>query len=139
MKYSFQSKKESIRDVCQELEKFYLDNGVRESDVQDMVLATDEALTNIKKHGYPDGPGDVLLETTIEDSTVCITISDKAQQPYETEITESFDIDTYLGSKQLGGFGLRLMNKLMNEVKVRREDGGNCLTMIKKLNAGSTN
>lgn len=36
--------------------------GMTQDDVDDLVLATYEALANVADHAYPDGPGDAWLE-----------------------------------------------------------------------------
>lgn len=132
MKHTFNIDRHEIRNMCLKLEDFYLEKGIKDDDVQDLVLATDEALTNIKLHGYKETPGEVTLETSVLDSTVVIKIEDSAG-PYIMEDAKGFNKDSYIQSGVNGGFGLLLINRLMSSVNLERADDKNHLSMSKEV------
>jgi serine/threonine-protein kinase RsbW len=98
--------------------------------VADIELALTEALANVIEHGYGgDGSHEICVGTEIEDGVVRVTVRDWGA----TADAKSFqrrDLD----DPGEGGYGLLLIEQLMDDV--RREvqpDGGTLLTLIKQV------
>lgn len=113
--------------------------------VYDLVLAVDEASTNIMMHGYgipavsagsTEEPGVVEVETSLDESALHVTLRDQARPfdptaaPVQTELPP-------LGERMAGGLGIFLIRKTMDEIHYRRTpDGWNELTLIVYRPAG---
>lgn len=109
-------------------------SGFDDATVQDIVLAVDEACTNIIRHGYegkPDETIEVVVHTLENAFEVCIFDRGKTFDPATVKPP---DIQKNADRKTRGGFGLYLMKKLMDDVEFRFLPGApNELRMRKYL------
>ena len=99
--------------------------------VFELKLAVDEACTNIITHGYQGmDPGSVILSFWIEPKRILVEITDfgHAFEPVETPMP---DIEAALDDRELGGLGLYLIYKTMDDINYRSSIEGNTLTFTK--------
>jgi serine/threonine-protein kinase RsbW len=93
-------------------------------------LAVSEALTNAIRHC---GCGKVVgLEFSWDQQQVVITVTDHGEALHIEEIPEP---DFQCGAE--GGYGLYIMQQLMDDIRVENFPGGKRLMMIKHLNQGN--
>jgi anti-sigma regulatory factor (Ser/Thr protein kinase) len=104
-----------------------------------IVLASEEALVNIIKHGYsPDekeGRVEISCETLVEKPGVKIVLKDQGIpfNPVEhIEIPESA-LTSNPNDLSLGGLGISIFISLMDRVEYQQIAGGNQLTLIKYI------
>lgn len=111
-----------------------LNAGFNSGDVQDIILAVDEAVTNIIKHSYSFDPkGEIKLEIDINNNEFIITITDKGKSFDPTSVPEP-DIRKYQREHRVGGFGLYLMKKFMDDVNYTSiPDNYNKVALKKKI------
>lgn len=108
--------------------------GVSPKTMMQISLAVEEIYVNIASYAYAPGTGDakVDLEVSEDNSEVTITFTDsgKAYNPLEKE-----DPDITLGAeeRQIGGLGVYMTKKAMDEVAYEYKDGNNVFSMKKKL------
>jgi serine/threonine-protein kinase RsbW len=97
-----------------------------------IILATDEAVTNIIEHGYDDGQnGMIEVEVEATDKMCKIVIRDEGKF-YDPNKHPSVNIEKHLEEGRTKGLGVFLMRQIMDEVKYRYEkDTKNELTLIK--------
>jgi anti-sigma regulatory factor (Ser/Thr protein kinase) len=105
-----------------------------------MTLATEEALVNIINYGYPEGKKgtiDIACENSISPPGIKITIKDQgvpfnpienlpSTLPSRSSVLEKSD-------DSLGGYGIYILVELMDSVEYRRVNEENILCMIKYL------
>jgi len=103
--------------------------GVVPSAFDDLRLAVDEAVTNIIIHGY-DGPGDIELDLTTEGSDLIVRVRDKAP-PFDLASAPAIDLSLLGERDKPGGFGVFLMQSVMDDIVHQATKTGNELTMIK--------
>lgn len=110
--------------------------GLDERATWQVQLAVDEAATNVIQHAYDvDTPGDLTLGWRCEDNKFIVTLRDYGRQFDPGSIPEP-DITSPLEDRQVGGLGLYLITRLMDEVRFDfNPQGGNLLTMIKYIDA----
>lgn len=101
------------------------DHGWNEHQVADIVLAIDEALTNVIRHGYSGAPGQ-KIQVTIEDVVsrqhgpgIVIVIRDYGRQAPLEEICGR-DLDDL----RPGGLGVHIIRSVMDEVSYEHAPGG---------------
>lgn len=101
--------------------------------VVQMNIAIDELFSNIVRYGYPDGPGPVTVKFIAhEDSkTVYIRFEDEGI-PYNPLVKEDPDTTLSADDRTIGGLGIFIVKKTMDDMKYKYEDGKNILT-IKKI------
>jgi anti-anti-sigma factor len=110
--------------------------GLDERATWQVQLAVDEAATNVIQHAYdPDDPGDITLSWRCEENRFTVTLRDYGRQFDPGSIPEP-DITSPLEDRQVGGLGLYLITRLMDEVRFDfNPQGGNLLTMVKYIDA----
>jgi sigma-B regulation protein RsbU (phosphoserine phosphatase) len=104
------------------------------------MLSVEEATVNIINYSYPKGSfGMIDIDITGIRSTqdsegeFSITMSDKGA-PFDPTACEEVDVRENVEERQVGGLGIYLYQKLMDEVCYERTaDGRNVLKMIKKI------
>ena len=95
-------------------------------------VAMDEAVANVVMYSYPEGvKGPVRLSASRMDGAVKFVLENEG---VEFDPTAHGEVDTTLSAEDrpIGGLGIFLIKKIMDEVTYAREDGTNVLTMIKK-------
>jgi len=99
-----------------------------------IVLAADEACTNIIKHAYKySNKGKIEINISVKSNKFSISISDNGEHFNSTSIPEP-DLKKYYQEKKVGGLGMFLMKKLMDEVKYSQpKDKKNKVTLVKYL------
>lgn len=95
--------------------------------------AVDEASTNVVKHAYHSEGGFFEISCDLQSGYIVITIKDHGKE-FDPQTVPVPDIDTDLEHRQIGGLGIYMMRKMMDEVNYSYEDGkGNILVMKKKI------
>ena len=96
-------------------------------------MALEEAFTNVIKYAYDDDrEHEIELNFNRHDDCLIITLTDDGQ-PYDP--TAKADPDTALpaSDRPIGGLGIFLVKKFMNEVRYRRHNNKNQLIFVKNL------
>lgn len=107
--------------------------GAGDAAVEDLVLAVDEAVTNIIVHGYNGKQGKVEIEASHSGDTIQVRLRDHAPIFDPTQVPDP-DLDAPLEQRPLGGMGIFLMKNTLDGISHRvTEQGGNELTLIKKI------
>ena len=109
-------------------------SGFNEKDVYNIQLATDEAASNIIEHSY-EGISDGVLEIScgVKKDTITIILTDYGKS-FDPSRVPMPNLKADLSERQIGGLGLFLMRKLMNEVHYETDPKNkrNTLTLIKR-------
>lgn len=128
------SRTENLSKVLDFINYYALSAGFKADDIQDIMLAVDEAVTNIIKHSYSFDPNcKITLETKINNNEFIITITDKGKSFDPTSVPEP-DIRKYQKEHRVGGFGLYLMKKFMDDVNyISIPDNYNKIALKKKI------
>ena len=97
-------------------------------------IAIDELFGNIAHYAYnPDvGNATVRVEVTEEPLAVIITFIDGGV-PYDPLKAADPDITLSAEDRQLGGLGIYMVKKSMDEITYEYKDGKNILSIKKKL------
>jgi len=99
----------------------------------DLMLAVDEACTNIITHGYAGmNPGSIILDLELQSSQVIIRITDFGH-PFEPCEPEAPDVSAALAGRPTGGFGLFIIYNIMDTVDYKTTEAGNTLILTKRL------
>ena len=121
---------DEIRDFVGEVAR---GAGFSDKDIYNIQLATDEAASNIIEHAYENQPDGVLeLSCGMKNDTITIILVDHGESFDPSEIPLP-DLKADLSDRKIGGLGIFLMRKLMDEVHYEpKPDKSNVLTMIKR-------
>jgi serine/threonine-protein kinase RsbW len=106
--------------------------GAQPKAVADMLLAVDEAATNIMVHGYQGRPGAIEIEVSRRQDDLVVRLRDQAA-PFDPNQVPPPDLTLPLEERPIGGLGVYLITRLMDEMQHRiRPEGGNELILVKK-------
>jgi len=108
-------------------------SGFGDKDVYNIQLATDEAASNIIEHAY-EGVTDGVVEIScgMKGKELQIVLVDHGE-PFDPSEVPLPDLKADLAERKIGGLGIFLMRKLMDEVHYHSNpDKSNVLTMIKR-------
>jgi len=112
--------------------------GVPERVVDHVVLATDEWATNIIRHGYGGGAGEIEVDVERTAAEVVVRVRDHAP-PFDPTAVPAPDLTLPLEERPIGGLGIHLMRETMDDLSYRRLPDGNEVTLVKRLNGAGTN
>jgi len=91
--------------------------GIESSTIDNIILAVDEACTNIIKHAYKLSPqGEIFIKIDYDHEKFIITIIDYGKS-FEPESIPQPDLRKYYREHRVGGLGMYLMKSLMDDVK----------------------
>ncbi|HET7597031.1 MAG TPA: ATP-binding protein [Burkholderiales bacterium] len=123
----------SIAGVRERLAGIVAAHGVPRAVAAHMNIALDEALSNIIKHGYPDGGvHEIRLRLAVSEGMLIAEIEDDGV-PFDPLNAPAPDIDAPLEQRPVGGLGVHFMRELMDEVAYTRTAGHNSLVLKKRL------
>ena len=115
------------------LQKFAQNYQLPAPAIQAVDLALEEHLTNVFNYGYKEGCQPqirVTMEQREADFIVEVTDNGKPFNPLEHP---GADVNQPLQDRPIGGLGIHLMRKFIDDLAYRRETGRNILTMRKRL------
>ena len=96
-------------------------------------LALEEIFVNIASYAYAPEKGTATIGIDItEDRRAVLTFEDSGT-PYDPIAREDPDITLPANERQIGGLGIFMVKKTMDDVRYEYRDGKNILTIAKKL------
>jgi serine/threonine-protein kinase RsbW len=106
--------------------------GFNDKEIYSLQLAADEAASNIIEHAYA-GIANASLDISCEmrGDTLTIIMRDQGAT-FDSSKVKQPNLKADLSERQIGGLGVYLMRKLMDEVRYESSGKTNTLTMIKR-------
>ncbi len=129
----FAAKFEYLDEIREFVGAIARDGGFSDKDVYNIQLATDEAASNIIEHAYEKISDGVLeLSCGMRDNLITIVLVDHGESFDPSEIPLP-DLKADLSKRKIGGLGIFLMRKLMDDVHYEvKPNNSNVLTMTKR-------
>ncbi len=129
----FAAKFEYLDEIREFVGAIAREGGFSDKDVYNIQLATDEAASNIIEHAYEKIRDGVLeLSCGMRDDLITIVLVDHGESFDPSEIPLP-DLKADLSARKIGGLGIFLMRKLMDDVHYEvKPNHSNVLTMIKR-------
>ncbi len=108
--------------------------GLPEKRIREVELALEEALVNIVSYAYDEPAGKIQIRSFRDDaqSRWLIQITDQGK-PFDVAKASDPDIQAPLSEREIGGLGIYLIRKLMDDVSYERRGNRNILTLYVKL------
>lgn len=108
--------------------------GFSDEVIDKIALAVDEACTNVIKHAYKYSPeGDIIINIAVNDKKMTVAITDHGSN-FDPATVPDPDIKKYYRQHKIGGLGIYLMKKLMDEVNFISTAGNqNKVVLVKYL------
>ncbi len=130
------SRTENLSDIREFVSQGALLIGLPAKVIDNIILAVDEACTNIIKHAYKYFPeGEIIIRLKFSSEKFTVIIIDHGV-PFKPETIPDPDLQRYYRQHRVGGLGMFLMKSLMDEVKYVSVPGKyNQVLLSKKLSA----
>ena len=130
----FAAKFEFLEEIREFVGEIARKGGFSDKEVYNIQLATDEAASNIIEHAY-EGVSDGLVEIScgMQSNSIRIILVDHGESFDPADVPDP-DLKADLSERKIGGLGIFLMRKLMDEVHYDAEPrkNRNTLTMTKR-------
>jgi len=102
-----------------------------DKDISQIRLAAEEIVVNIINYAYPEKAGDMRISYRTEDNnTLVVEIVDSGIAFNPLSLPEP-DVNAPLDKRKIGGLGVYLVKKIMDDVNYERKDGRNILVFTK--------
>lgn len=97
-------------------------------------IAVEEIFVNIANYAYADNNGEVSISTGISDTTrtLFITFTDSGM-PYNPLQKPDPDVSLSAEEREVGGLGIFIVKKSMDDVVYERKNGQNLSTLYKRI------
>jgi len=121
---------DEIRDFVAEVAR---QGGFSDKEIYSLQLAADEAASNIIEHAYEGvTDGDIQITCDMQGKEIVITLHDNGIAFNPSNVKQP-NLKADLSERQIGGLGIYLIRKLMDDVRYKSTPGaGNLLTMRKR-------
>jgi serine/threonine-protein kinase RsbW len=134
------SRTENLSTIRDFVSKSAVEAGISSDTMENIILAVDEACTNIIKHAYNSVPdGEMIIKTKSTQSRFEVSITDYGRSFAPDTIPEP-DLQKYYRQRRVGGLGMYLMKTLMDDVKYVSVPGKyNEVLLSKKIKVAQSN
>jgi serine/threonine-protein kinase RsbW len=128
----YPAKFEILDEVREHVGMLAREHGFSERAVYSVQLAADEAASNIIEHAYAERTKEsFLLRCDYSNERLIMTFLDGGV-PFDFSKVKAPDLTADLSKRKIGGLGIFLMHKLMDEVDYKVTNSGNFLTLVKR-------
>ena len=132
VKKSFVAKPETFDGASMFLERELEKANVEGKTKMQISVAFEEIFVNIARYAYDGKDGTVDIEIKCDKDLVSVTFADSGK-PFNPLLKEDADITLSAEERKIGGLGILMVKKMMDDVLYSYVDGHNVLTIIKKL------
>jgi len=128
------SKTENLSVVREFIYNCCNEKAVSPKALDDVVLAVDEACTNVIKHAYKFLPdGEIKIKLKYSDKKLFVDITDFGKS-FDADMLKRPNMNEYFKMKKVGGLGVHLMKTLMDDVKYESVPGKyNKVVLVKAI------
>jgi anti-sigma regulatory factor (Ser/Thr protein kinase) len=95
-------------------------------------LAVEEAAVNVCNYAYEVPPGEIIIHMECKENKFIVRIQDEGV-PFDPLKLDTPDLKASIEDREVGGLGVYLMKRVMDEVHYVRIRGRNILTLIVNL------
>ncbi len=98
-------------------------------------ISVEEAVENVVRYAYEGGIGWLEAGTSLDNDSLMLTIELRdAGVPFNPLEMPDPDITLSVKEREIGGLGIFLCKKMMDNIEYKYENGNNVLIMKKKVN-----
>ncbi len=104
--------------------------GIDRKRIIEIEISTEEALVNIFNYAYQNVDGDVAIICKSDEKDEFVIEIEDSGVPFNLLSLKEPDTTLDISERSIGGLGIFLMKKLMDDVQYKREEDRNVLTMV---------
>ena len=132
IKQKFKKEIASLEAIFAFLAKYYERHNLDDSVAFPANFSVEEIFTNMVKYS-PESKNDVLIKLDKKDKKLTIILTDYDVKEFDIKKTPEVDVEQNLKQRKVGGLGLHLTKKMMDEVNYRYENKNSIITLVKHL------
>lgn len=125
----FPAKLEQLPQMLEWIRDHLIQAKIGSDVVGKMELASEEALANIIQHGYPEKKGQIELQFHHLPGSVELVFMDQGPPFNPLESAPTPDLEKSLEEREVGGLGVFLMRKVVDDIRYSRENDTNVLIL----------
>ncbi len=129
---TFPASDEALPEVMSFVEEKLEEYGCTMKAIMQISVCVEEIFVNIAHYAYGEGIGSMTLSLSSQDNKVCLVFSDNGV-PFDPLAKEDPDITLSAEERPVGGLGIFMVKKVMDEVDYEYRDGRNVFTMKKNV------
>lgn len=134
MERTYPAKDENLDEVLEFVETMLKDTGLLQKEILQVMVAIEEAFVNIAHYAYRDSDGKVKFIIDLDKSGKSALFCFKDSGiPFNPLDRPDPDVNLPSQAREIGGLGIYMIRKIMDDVSYRYENGENILTMIKNI------
>ena len=123
---------DQLDEVTAFIDAFLEERGCSMKTQMQIDLSVEEVFVNIANYAYPDKEGDAQIRLSEADGVVTLVFTDSGI-PYDPLQREDPDVTLSAEERKIGGLGILLVKKNMDEVSYSYENGRNVLNLKKRI------
>jgi serine/threonine-protein kinase RsbW len=104
--------------------------GIDRKRIIEIEISTEEVLVNIFNYSYQGAGGDVEVVCKSDDNDKFMIEIEDSGIPFNMLALKEPDIGLDISERKIGGLGILLIKKMMDDVQYRHEEGKNMLTLV---------
>jgi serine/threonine-protein kinase RsbW len=133
--YFFELKSDlsELKTLCQHLNKFGQTSGLSEACITDVNICLDELFTNIVSYGFVDDSEHIIRFTINLDNHVLTLVIEDDGIAFNPLAKGNPEIPADLIDVKVGGLGIHIVRKLMDDIRYERKQGKNKLLLKKNV------
>ncbi len=129
-----EARKENLDSVIQFVDEILEEAGCQMKVQFQIDVAVEEIFVNIANYAYTPniGGADISVDIVGEKKTIIITFKDSGV-PYNPLLKPDPDVTLSVEDRQVGGLGIFMVKKSMDDMSYEYKDGKNILTIKKNI------
>ncbi len=136
-KLTIEADVQRLDEVLAFVDAFLEENECAAAEQMRMDVAVEEIFVNIASYAYDGDHGEAVIMAEMDDATgqAVFTFSDSGR-PFDPLAKPDPDITLPVEERSIGGLGIYMVKKSMDDVAYRYEDGKNILSIRRKIRTG---
>jgi anti-sigma regulatory factor (Ser/Thr protein kinase) len=135
MKASFQREIVSVARIHRFVRSFFDREGIGSDHLFAVDLVVEEIFTNFVKYGHR-GYREIDVELDRQDDRLTIRLTDHESDRFDITQVDTVDTNQPLEERPIGGLGIHLVRRFMDEIDYAYEDRRSIITLVKKIGTG---
>ncbi len=128
----FERKLASLKKISAYILDFARKSNLDEKTIFPVNLVVEELFTNAVKH-IKGNDNPVIISLSRDDDKLVISVIDTDVDSFDIRMTEEYDFKKKLEERKVGGLGIPLIHKIMDEIDYKYENRESRITLIKYL------